>query len=232
MFVCFSSKAVHLELVGDLTTDSFLNALRRFWSRRGICKYIYSDNATNLVGANRKLRELIELFKSKEHIEAVESCSASLGVKWCFIPARSPHFGGLWESAVKSVKKHLTRSFGEASFNYEELYTGLVRIEACLNSRPITPMSTDPSDLKALTPAHFLIGSSLTEIPEPDLTKITPNRLRRWKRVTHLTQQVWNRWRTEYLSTLQYRAKWKRSNVVVPKIGDLVLMKEDNLPPL
>ncbi|XP_050540356.1 uncharacterized protein LOC126904996 [Daktulosphaira vitifoliae] len=232
LFVCFSSKAVHLELVSDLTTESFLNALRRFWARRGMNKYMYSDNATNMVGANRKLKELIELFKSKDHLEAVNRCSAALGVKWCFIPARSPHFGGLWESSVKSVKKHLTRSFGEASLSYEELYTALVRIEACLNSRPITPLSTDPSDLNALTPAHFLIGGSLTEIPEPDLTKITPNRLRRWQRVTQLTQQVWNRWQTEYLSTLQYRAKWTKSVGAVPKEGDLVLIKECNLPPL
>jgi len=79
---------------------------------------------------------------------------------------------------------------GNAHLTYEEMNTVIVRIEACLNSRPLTPMSPDPTDLNVLTPGHFLIGGSLTGLPEPDLSNITPNRLRRWQRTVQLTQQI------------------------------------------
>ncbi|XP_050519814.1 uncharacterized protein LOC126893542 [Daktulosphaira vitifoliae] len=111
-------------------------------------------------------------------------------VSWHFIPARSPHFGGLWESAVKSIKTHFKRSFGEATLTYEELNTGLVRVEACLISRPYTPLSTDPSDLNTLMSTHFLDNGWLNEPPEPKLITTTPNRLRRWHRVTQMVQQI------------------------------------------
>lgn len=232
VFICFATKAIHIELVGDLTTNAFLAALRRFWSRRGMCSTIYSDNGTNFVGANRQLQELRDLFLSKQHMDLVQEAVAEVGVKWQFIPPRAPHFGGLWEAAVKSIKFHLTRHLGNAHLTYEEMNTVLVRIEACLNSRPLTPMSPDPTDLNVLTPGHFLIGGSLTGLPEPDLSDITPNRLRRWQRTVQLTQQIWSRWSTEYLSQLQGRSKWCKSKGPPLKPEALVLIKEDNLPPL
>jgi len=93
-------------------------------------------------------------------------------------------------------------------------------------------MSSDPSDLNVLTPGHFLIGGSLTELPEPDLLNITPNLLRRWQRTIQVTQQIWSRWSTEYLSQLQGRSKWCKSKGPPLKPDTLVLIKEDNLPPL
>ncbi|CAI6372181.1 unnamed protein product [Macrosiphum euphorbiae] len=234
VFICFATKAVqHLELVGDLSTNAFLAALRRFWSRRGISKTIYSDNGTNFVCANRQLQELRHiLFLSEQHKQQVQEFSAEIGVQWKFIPPRAPHFGGLWEAAVKSVKGHLRKILGNAMLIYEELYTVLVRIEACLNSRPITPLSSDPTDLKALTPGHFLIGSSLNDIPDVDMSTVSPNRLRRWQRTVQLTQQIWHRWRTEYLSQLIGRQKWFKSKGETLKEGALVILKEDNIPPL
>lgn len=85
--------------------------------------------------------------------------------------------------------------------------TILVRIEACLNSRPITPLSNDPSDLSALTPGLFLIGRPQTNSPESDLSA---NRLQRWQRTTQLFQQIWQRWSKEYLTQLQVRQKWPK----------------------
>lgn len=102
-----------------------------------------------------------------------------------------PHSGGLWEAAIKSIKNHLRKTLGNAALTYEEMTTILVRIEACLNSRPITPLSSDPSDLNALTPGHFLVGGALTELPEIDVSKVPTNRLRRWQRTTQLVQQIW-----------------------------------------
>jgi len=232
VFICFATKAAHLELVGDLSTNSFVASLRRFWSRRGLSKSIYSDNGTNFVGANRQLQELRDLFLSDQHNQQLQEVTNELGVKWKFIPPRAPHFGGLWEAAVKSVKGHLRKILGNAMLTYEELYTVLVRIEACLNSRPTTPLSSDPTDLKALTPGHFLIGSSLSCIPEADISTMSSNRLRRWQRTVQRTQQIWHRWRTEYLSQLQCRQKWIQSKGIDLKEGSMVVIKQDNIPPL
>lgn len=105
VFVCFATKAMHLELVTDLTTQAFLNALKRFLSRRGMVSNIYSDNATNFVGAQHELHKLQALFKSQQFKKNVVEKLVNDNITWHFIPARSPHFGGLWEAGVKQVNK-------------------------------------------------------------------------------------------------------------------------------
>lgn len=184
VFVCLSTKALHLELVSDLTTDAFLAALRRFTSRRGICAKVFSDNGKNFVGANRQLRELRDFFEA-EASKIITDASAE-GIEWSFNPPYSPHMGGLWEAAVKSLKHHLQRIVGTASLTFEELSTTITQIEAVLNSRPLSPMSNDPSDLSVLTPGHFLVGGSLKAVPEPSLITIQEGRLSRWQRLQQL----------------------------------------------
>ncbi|XP_033363319.1 uncharacterized protein LOC117241540, partial [Bombus vosnesenskii] len=109
IFVCLAVKAVHIELVSDLTSEAFIAALRRFIARRGFCVTISSDNGTNFVGANNELRELRNLLQSDDHKAQVQSFLADRRIEWHFIPPNSPHFGGLWEAAVKSFKRHLRR---------------------------------------------------------------------------------------------------------------------------
>ncbi|XP_008178366.1 uncharacterized protein LOC103307817 [Acyrthosiphon pisum] len=118
----------------------------------------------------------IELFQGTSS----ERCVSEVGINWKFIPVYSPHFGGLWGSAVKSIKHHLVRQLGSTALTFEELYTVLNRIEVCLNSHPLSPLSSDPSDLNVLTPGHFLIGGSLTCLPDKDVANVPTNRLRRW----------------------------------------------------
>ena len=154
MFVCFSTKACHLEAVSDLTTDAFIAALRRFVSRRGKPAVIQSDNGTNFVGADKELRTL--LAQENSQTQLVEAM-ATQGITWKFIPPGSPHFGGLWEAAVKSAKHHLRRIFQEAFLSYEELSTVLCQIEAQLNSRPLCPLNEDHTCTNYFTPGHFLI---------------------------------------------------------------------------
>lgn len=221
IFVCFSTKAAHIEVVEDLTTGAFIAALRRFCSRRGKPYTIWSDNATNFVGAKRELAI---------YTKDIESQIANDGIIWHFIPPSTPHFGGLWESCVKSAKHHLTRVLKEAHLTLGELQTLLCQIEACLNSRPLSPLSSNPSDLEPLTPAHFLIGGPITLPPGPELTSQQISRLRRWRLVQKLVQSFWERWVVEYLPQLQVRGKWTTTSKPL-EINDIVIVKEDNLAP-
>ena len=230
LFVCASVKAVHLELVGDLTTASFLAALDRFVSRRGKPDLIISDNGTNFVGAKAELEDVQKLFNDKAHQDAIISFCATKSIEWKFIPPRGPNFGGLWESGVKSVKFHLKRIAGSAKYDYEELYSILVRIEGILNSRPITPASADCHDLEPLTPGHFLIFRPINAVPKPDYTDKKESTIDRWARVTKVVQHFCQRWHSEYLCTLQQRYKWHKD--VPVSLGLMVIVKEDNLPPL
>nr|CAI5845597.1 unnamed protein product [Callosobruchus analis] len=230
LFICFSTKAVHIELVTDLSTESFILTLRRFVSRRGRPRQIWSDNGGNFVGANSELKELGH-FLSKNKKSLCESL-VNEEIHWQFIPAHSPHFGGLWEAGIKSVKYHLKRVIGEQHLIFEELYTLLVQIESVLNSRPISPLSTNPNDLFPLTPAHFLLGRTASEIPDPDVLHIKPSKLSQFQRIQSIKQQFWKRWSLEYVSELQLRKRWTVNDNRKLEPGILVLIKQDNLPPM
>ncbi|KAH0821592.1 hypothetical protein GEV33_001199 [Tenebrio molitor] len=233
IFVCLVTKAVHLELVGNLTTESFLGALHRLIARRGHVRHLYSDNGSNFIGAaNQETKKFKSFLKSSEFQSDVINKLTERNTEFHFIPARSPHMGGLWEINVKSVKNHIKRSIGLATPTFEEMYTLLTRIEAILNSRPLTPISNDPNDLEPLTPGHFLSpGESLTAVHEGDITEIKTNRLSRWQLIERMRQLFWRRWTREYLSRLQARSKWRNPDTT-PAVGSLVLIADDDLPPL
>lgn len=198
-------------MVSDLSTDAFIGALKRFISRRGRCQNIYSDNATNFVGAKNQLAELQQTIYSEDNQEKIVTECSNKGINFNFIPPRAPHFGGLWEAAVKSAKHLLLRSVSTASLTYEELETVVVEVEGILNSRPLTPMSNDPADLTALTPGHFLIGEALTAQVDKRSENTKCNLLSHWKLVGQLKAEFWKRWSNEYLTDLQQRHKWKNT---------------------
>jgi len=106
VFICFASKAIHLELIEDLSTVSFLHGLKRFICTRRRPRQILPDNANSFVGALNDLLELRRLFLSSDHQRATLDFCLAEAIDWCFIPPRSPHFGGLWEAAVKIAKHH------------------------------------------------------------------------------------------------------------------------------
>lgn len=232
VFVCFSTKAVHLEVVGDMTTSSFIGALKRFIARRGRVTAIYSDNGKNFVGAQNELKEFYKFVSQTPNQKEILDFVTEAQISWNFIPPGAPHFGGLWEAAVKSAKSHLKRIMGCESFSFEEIQTVFCQIEAVLNSRPLNPLSEDPNDYEALTPGHFLIGEAINSFPCPDLQLINENRLSRWQRIERLRQCFWQRWHVEYLNNLQERHKWKLNKGSPLKIGQLVLIKQSGLAPL
>ncbi|XP_058816586.1 uncharacterized protein LOC131679853 [Topomyia yanbarensis] len=166
--------------------------LCRFVARRGKPTNIYANNGTNFVGARNKLREVLRLLQDKQHQETVSIKCAEEGIRWQFSPPSAPHFGGLWEAAVRSAKHHQRRVIGDSVVSPEDMNTLLVQVEGCLNSRPLISTSDDPNDLEPLTPAHFLVGSSLQSLPEQHLQAVMQRMLQDFRR----------RWQREYLCQL------------------------------
>lgn len=222
VFVCFSSKAVHLEALTDLQTDTFLSTFNRFVGRRGLPKKVWCDNATNFIGTAR-------LWSEKEK-GVIQQTTAEQGIEFRFIPPRAPHFGGLWEAAVKSAKTLMLRTIGQARLTYEELTTVLVDVEAVLNSRPIVALTEDANDEEALTPGHLLIGSSLKAMPEIDERCSKGLSLKRFRQLSLLKGHFWDVWQRDYVRELQQRTKWTTAKNNLKK-GDVVIVLEDNLPP-
>jgi hypothetical protein len=225
IFTCMTTRAIHLELVDSLSTDDFIMPLRCFVSRRGIPSEIYSDNGTNLRGAER---ELGDNFKQLDQ-DKIHDFLLRNNTEWHFITPHAPHFGGVWESLVKSVKKALKAVLKEQVVTESVLRTTLIEVEAIINSRPLTYNSSDANDLTALTPGHFLHGGAtytgnIGKFPPQDVC----NR-KRWRQTQVLVDHIWKRWLREYLPNLTVRRCWKSEQ---PNLhpNDLVLMMEENLP--
>jgi len=227
VFVCMAVKAVHLELVGDLSTPAYLAALQRFVSRRGRPQALYSDGGTNFVGAKNELERVVAFLQSRDLRNHIDAFASERGIAFNFNPPLSPHHGGLFEAAVKSVKYHLRRILQDRHLSIQEFETVLCLIESALNSRPMMPMSSDPSDYAALTPAHFLIGDSLNSIPQEELTTRKDHHLTRWQKSQQIFQHFWTRFHSEYLQVLQSRPKWLQNQPNVEP-GVLVLVKESD----
>ena len=229
LFICFNTRAIHIEVVNDLSAESFIASLRRFISRRGRPHTIYSDNGTNFTAANKEL----QYFKNAivEYGSKITRELVNFNINWKFIPPRSPHFGGIWESNIKSIKRHLTKTIAETVLTMDEFNTLLCQIEAVVNSRPISPLSSDPNDLIPLTPAHFLIGRSLQSLPDRIFVEEMKNPLSYYRKVQEMVHCYWKRWQREYLHQLQQRPKWQRETQQPLQVGSLIVLKEDNTPP-
>ena len=214
-------KAVHLELVGDLTTDSFIACLKRFVARRGRSTQLITDNGTNFVGARHELDDIQNLLEKQASVEQLDHYLIKQRITWSHIPGCSPHFGGILEAGVKSMKLLLTKSVGTHTLTVEELNTILTEAEATMNSHPLIPQDSAPSDgVEVLTPGHFLIGRPLNSLPEPIQPDSNISLRKRWNLCQHLSNELWRRWSQEYLHILNRdsRKTKERRNFV---LGDL-----------
>ncbi|XP_008179517.1 uncharacterized protein LOC103308231 [Acyrthosiphon pisum] len=228
IFICLVTTAVHIELVSDLSTPLFIAGLNRFISRRGRCTDIYSDCGTNFVGTHRYLTEVETIIQGADFSNNVLEHQ----IRWHFNPPSAPHMGGIWEAAVKSTKSLLHRVIQNTVLTYEELNTVLHQVEATLNSRPLSAMSSDPSDYRTLTAGHFLTLEPLVTIPSPQdvADLVTMSSHKRWSLIQQIQYHFWTRWKNEYLHTLQERPKWNRPDKNL-QLDDLVIIKEPT-PPL
>lgn len=231
LFICLATKAIHLELVSDLSTANFLQAFKRFLARRGLCTTLYTDHGSNFIGAKTALKDIYKLLASQEFEQNLMNLLANRGIEWKMIPPSAPHMGGIWESNIKNVKTHLYKVVGAQLLTYEEMNTLLIQIEAVLNSRPLCILTSEPGEITPLTPAHFLTLTPLDRLPSADLTQEKLNRLTRYQLIDQLVQHFWRRWSVEYLHTLQTRERWNTDGRPV-KIGTIVLLQQPHTPPL
>ncbi|XKL60216.1 hypothetical protein PGB90_001232 [Kerria lacca] len=219
VFVCFASRAIHIEVVSDLSTAAFLDSLKRFIARRGLPTSITSDNGRNFVGAKNYLdltaKEIAE-FVSHENI------------RWHFITPRAPNQGGLWEAAVKSAKHHLTRVLNGTILSIEGYATIFGQIESILNSRPISYRRHNSKDFVPITPAHLAVGRHLL-VNVDGAVDHSSHINHQYSHREKLIRSFWRAWRNDYFAQLQTKSKWKS---VQPNIrsGDVVLIR-DELPP-
>ena len=226
VFVCMAVKAVHLEVVSDQTTSAFQAALQRFVARRGCPKHIYSDNGANFIGARNELHKLYSFLQAqKDSGEIRHYLATHYNTSWHNIPPRSPHMGGLWEAAVKSMKTHLQRVIGSTLLTFEEFTTITCKVEACLNSRPLLPLHSHDSDgLQTLTPSHFLLNQPPTAYPEDPNPPDRPHLLKKWKQCQAMAHHFWTRWSKEYLNSLQARTKWQSTKTNL-QVDDIVAIR-------
>ena len=222
LFTCMVTRAVHLERLTGLDTESFINGLRRFVARRGNPKVIFCDNGTNFVGTRNIFVQLNQ--------NSVSKFCATKDIEWHFIPPLSPHMGGAWERLVGVVKRVLCGILPlhsqDRALNPDVLCTVLAEVESIVNSRPLTKVSSDCTDLNAITPNHILL---LREGPPPLCFQEKDRHRQLWRQVQYYAGQFWRRFLREYIPMLQSRQKWlkKERNF---QVGDLVLICQESLP--
>ena len=232
LFTCLASRAIHLEVSHTMETDSFLNAYRRFVSRRGPVKELRCDRGTNFCGASTELeRCLKEMDKLKIKSElAKENCD---WVEFNFNVPKASHMGGIWERQIRTVRNVLNVLLYQngGQLNDESLLTFMCEVEAIVNSRPLSVDNLGLSDsLEPLTPNHLLTMKSKVLLPPPGVFQREDIYLRKhWRRVQHLCNEFWVRWKKEYVHSLQERQRWlkPRQNL---EVGDVVVVAEEDTP--
>ena len=222
LFTCLVTRAVHLEVARSLETDSFINALRKLVARRGPPSDIYSDNGSNFVGADRKLKQSLQEWNQSQ----IADFLSQKEIQWHFNPPAASHFGGIWERLVQSCKKALKVVVHGQVVTDEVLETAFAETEALVNSRPLTEVSSSSSDLEAITPNHFLMSRANPVLPCGVFADKEISSKKRWRQTQVIINQVWVRWLREYLPTLTARRKWNQSTRNV-KVGDLVLVVDE-----
>lgn len=225
IFTCMTSRAVHLEMACSLTTDSCINAIRRFLCRRGQAQHMRSDNGNNLVGAERELREALKTLEQRK----IHQNLMKEGVQWRFNTPIASHHGGFWELLIRMVRHVLHSVLKQQMLDNEGLTAVFCEVEAILSSRPITKVSDDPQDLEALTPNHILVLKSKPLLPPGHFAKPDLYHRKQWRRVQYIAELFWKRWLLQYLPLLQERQKWTQAKRnFIP--GDIVLVADHTAP--
>ncbi|CAM1322565.1 Uncharacterised protein at_DN1167 [Pycnogonum litorale] len=226
LFLCMASRAVHIEVSPKMDTDSFINALRRFLCRRGPVRQIRSDRGTNLVGADRELKRELEAMDDVR----IATMLRSQNIVWKYNPPYASHFGGIWERQIRTVRAIFSAMLKDVKVLDDDSFSTLMtEVEAIINSRPLTAVSSCPFSVP-LSPSNLLTLRETVIMPPPGVFQSSDLYCRRrWRRVQHLANVFWQRWRREVLLQMQERSKWQRKLPTL-RVGDIVLLKDDSTP--
>ncbi|XP_006811853.1 uncharacterized protein LOC102800452 [Saccoglossus kowalevskii] len=208
-----------------------MHAFRRFAARRSLPSHMLSDNASTYISAADEIRTLFDTPEVRDFLAAHR-------VQWTFIPKRAPWYGGFWERLIGLTKNAIKKTLGRALITFDELSTLVTEIEAVLNDRPLTYVSSSINDNIALTPNHLLHGRTLTSLP---YIEVTDDEIRdptyqfsdhremnnRYVHLSRLHAQFWRRWSTEYLTALRERHPTTGSKGNTIKVGDVVIIHSD-----
>ena len=222
LFTCLNTRAVHLDLAMDVSTMEFLQVLRRFFAIRGYPASLTSDNGTQMVGAERELKEMLRGWSQ----EKLKEFCANKGIIWKFTTPSAPHQNGCAEALVKSCKVALKRTIGNQVLTTFELYTFCLEAANLINDRPIGRIPNDPDDGNYLSPNDILLGRASTHIPQGPFRE-TKNPRHRFEFVQKLVDSFWVKWSRDVLPTLVPRRKWNvhRRNV---QVDDVVILEDVN----
>ncbi|XP_055633361.1 uncharacterized protein LOC129773742 [Toxorhynchites rutilus septentrionalis] len=205
LMTCLTIRALHIEVASSLNTSSCIMALNNFIARRGTPVCFYSDRGTNFIGASKELREAVRALDKHQLSKEFTTASTS----WRFNPPATPHMGGSWERLVQLVKRNLTEILRSRRPTDEELRSALTLIEGVLNSRPLTEVPVDNESEPALTPNHFLLGSSDGSKPFTLCDDNVQTVRRGWQVSQVMANAFWKRWLRNYLPEITKRSKSK-----------------------
>ncbi|KAK3742103.1 hypothetical protein QZH41_020261, partial [Actinostola sp. cb2023] len=228
LFTCMTTRAIHVEVIESMDTSSFINALRRFLALRGPVIRLRSDCGTNFVGARNELQGVLK----PSDISAVQTYLLKEGYEWVFNPPHASHAGGAWERMIGVARRVLESILADVPpqhLTHEVLTTLMAEVTAIVNARPLLPVSCDPEAPEILTPATLLTQKPQQLKPAAGDFSSADLYSKQWRRVQHLANIFWSRWRKEYLPTLQSRRKWQNASRDL-KEGDLVLLCNKDAP--
>lgn len=225
IFTCMCSRAIHIEMLDDLTTDAFINALRIFIAIRGHVRQLRCDQGTNFVGARGEFMNAMKRLNPEQLKE--------YGCEFIMNFPSSSHMGGVWERQIRTIRSVLTTILDQSAKRLDSasLRTFLYEVMAIINSRPLTVEHlNDPTSLEPLTPNHILMMKSNIIFPPPGEFVSQDLYLRkRWRQVQFLANEFWTRWKKEYLLNLQQRQIWQKEKRNT-KVNDIVILQEDSSP--
>ena len=229
LFTCCVTRAIHLDIVNNMSVQSFIRCFRRFVARRGLPNRIISDNAKTFKGASKIIGEIMSHPDVHRYLE-------NSRVKWVFNVEKAPWWGGIFERLIQSVKRCLRKSIGRAKLNLEELTTITIEVEMVINSRPLTYVSQSDLD-EPITPSHLLIGRRIMSLPEfllyedDDDYTVTPRLLsKRMKHMEEIMNHFWRRWKTEYLMELREAHRFGPHGIKGEyiSVGDVVIIHNED----
>ena len=228
LYTCCITRAIHLDLLHNMSFEYFFRSFKRFVARRGLPRKMLSDNAKTFKKMAGLLKEI------KEHKD-VKRYFVDYQVQWIFNVEKSPWWGGVFERLIRSVKRCMKKVIGRATLTHEELLTVVIEIEMILNSRPLSYITQDDLD-EPITPSHILIGRRLTSLPddvccnEDEFTVTPPTLTKRMEFINRQLNHFWSRWRKEYLLELREAHRVNLHNSSERywiQIGDVVVIHND-----